>query len=78
MQIRSREIMNEDEISNYLDYWMENEPFFNGILSNTECVVEDVEHYNDRGYPRSAISLNKNLVLLFPPYQTGFDYDSAK
>jgi len=70
--------MDDDQISNYLDYWMDNDPFFNGILSNKEYEVEGVEHYNDKGYPRSAVSLNENLVLLFPPYQTGFDYNSAK
>ena len=37
-------------------------------------MVEDVEHHSDRGFPRTAVSLNENLVLLFPPYQTGFDY----
>ena len=66
--------MKDDEISNYLDYWMDNDPFFSDILSNNEYFVEDVEHYNDRGIPRSAISLNQNLVLLFPPFQTGFEY----
>lgn len=70
--------MNEGEITKYLDYWMDNEPSFSEILSNNEYMVEDVEHYSDRGIPRTAISLNQNLVLLFPPFQTGFDYSSAK
>lgn len=68
--------MDETEISKYLDYWMEKDQNFNDILSNNEYFVEDVEHYSDRGYPRSAVSLSQNLVLLFPPYQTGFDYNS--
>jgi hypothetical protein len=66
--------MNETQITDYLDYWMEKDQNFSQILSNNEYYVEDVEHYDDSGYPRSAISLNKNLTLLFPPYQTGFDY----
>ena len=66
--------MKDDEISKYLDYWMENDPFFSNMLGDKECMVEDVEHYSDRGIPRTAISLNQNLVLLFPPYQTGIDY----
>ena len=68
--------MNDDQISSYLEYWMDNEPSFSDILSNKEYIVEDVEHYSDRGIPRTAVSLNQNLVLLFPPYQTGFDYNS--
>ena len=66
--------MDDGEISNYLDYWMENDPFFSQTLGNNNNIVEDVEHYSDRGIPRTAVSLNENLVLLFPPYQTGFDY----
>ena len=66
--------MKDNEISKYLDYWMENDPFFSNMLGDEECMVEDVEHYSDRGIPRTAVSLNENLVLLFPPYQTGFDY----
>jgi hypothetical protein len=66
--------MNDDQISNYLDYWMDKDPFFNDILSNKEVEVMGVEYYNHKGYPRSAVSLNQDLVLLFPPYQTGFDY----
>lgn len=66
--------MNDDDISSYLDYWMESDPFFSRTLGNNNCAVEDVEHYSDRGIPRTAVSLNQNLVLLFPPYQTGFDY----
>ena len=68
--------MNDDQISNYLDYWMDNDPFFSNILSNKEYEVEDVEYYSDRGVPRTAVSLNQNLTLLFPPYQTGFDYSA--
>jgi len=66
--------MNDGEISNYLDYWMDKDSNFNTILSNKEYEVEGVEHYSDRGVPRTAVSLNQNLVLLFPPFQTGFDY----
>ena len=66
--------MDDNDTNNYLEYWMENDPFFSSTLGNSNNVVEGVEHYNHRGYPRSAISLNQNLVLLFPPYQTGFDY----
>jgi hypothetical protein len=70
--------MNEGEISNYLDYWMDNDPFFSDILSNKEYEVEGVEHYNDKGYPRSAVSLNQNLTLLFPPFDPKFDYKNSK
>ena len=73
-----RQIMKDTDIDSYLNYWMDNEPNFNDILSNKDYEVEDVEHYNDRGVPRTAISLNQNLTLLFPPYQTGFDYSSIK
>ena len=66
--------MDDNEISNYLDYWMESDPFFSQTLGNNSNIVEDVEHYSDRGIPRTAVSLNQNLVLLFAPYQTGFDY----
>jgi len=66
--------MDDGEISNYLDYWMDNDPFFSQTLGNNNVIIEDVEHYSDRGIPRTAVSLNENLVLLFPPYQTGFDY----
>lgn len=66
--------MNDGEISNYLDYWMESDPFFSQTLGNNNNMVEGVEHYSDRGIPRTAVSLNQNLVLLFPPFQTGIDY----
>jgi len=66
--------MKDDEISKYLDYWMESDPFFSRTLGNDNNIVEGVEHYSDRGFPRTSVSLNENLVLLFPPYQTGFDY----
>ena len=66
--------MDDGEISNYLDYWMDNDPFFSQTLGNNNVIIEDVEHYSDRGIPRTAVSLNENLVLLCPPYQTGFDY----
>ena len=66
--------MKDDEISKYLDYWMDNDPFFSKTLGNNNNIVEDVEHHSDRGFPRTSVSLNENLVLLFPPYQTGFDY----
>jgi hypothetical protein len=66
--------MKDDEISKYLDYWMDSDPFFSNMLGDEECVVEGVEHHSDRGFPRTSVSLNENLVLLFPPYQTGFDY----
>ena len=68
--------MDDDQISNYLDYWMDNDPFFNEILSNNEVEVQGVEYYNDKGYPRSAVNLDENLILLFPPYQTGFNYSN--
>ena len=68
--------MDDDQISNYLDYWMDKDPFFNEILSNNEVEVQGVEYYNDKGYPRSAVNLDENLILLFPPYQTGFDYSN--
>ena len=67
--------MDDNQISNYLDYWMDNDPFFSQTLGNNNVMVEGVEHYSDRGIPRTAISLNQNLVLLFPPYQTGIDYN---
>ena len=66
--------MKDEEISKYLDYWMDHDPFFSNILGDEECVVEGVEHHSDRGFPRTSVSLNENLVLLFPPYQTGLDY----
>lgn len=66
--------MDDGEISNYLDYWMESDPFFSQTLGNNNNMVEGVEHYSDRGIPRTAVSLNQNLVLLFPPFQTGIDY----
>ena len=66
--------MDDNDTNNYLEYWMENDPFFSQTLGNNNNIVEDVEHYSDRGIPRTAVSLNENLVLLFPPYQTGFDY----
>ncbi len=66
--------MKESEISAYIEYWMEGDESFSAILSEPNNIVEDVEYYNDRGYPRASISLNENLFLLFPPFQTGFDY----
>ena len=65
--------MDDNDTNNYLEYWMENDPFFSQTLGNNN-IVEGVEHYSDRGVPRTAVSLNENLVLLFPPYQTGIDY----
>jgi len=66
--------MDDNDTNNYLEYWMENDPFFSQTLGNNNNIVEGVEHYSDRGVPRTAVNLNENLVLLFPPYQTGFDY----
>ena len=66
--------MDDDEISNYLEYWMDGEPTFSSILGDSKNIVEDVEHHNDNGLPRTSIFLNDGLVLLFPPFQTGFDY----
>jgi hypothetical protein len=66
--------MKDNEINKYLDYWMEKDANFDEITSNNEYNVEGVEHYDDSGFLRTAISLSQNLVLLFPPYQTGFDY----
>jgi len=66
--------MKEREISEYLEYWMEMDEGFSAILSEPNNIVEDVDYYDSSGYPRASISLNKNLFLLFPPYQTGFDY----
>lgn len=66
--------MKEREISNYIEYWMEGDEGFSAILSDVNNEVEDVEHYNHNGFPRSAVYMDKNLVLLFPPFQTGFDY----
>lgn len=70
--------MNDDQISEYLDYWMENEPSFHAILSSNDYAVVDVEHYSDRGIPRTAVSLDQNLILLFPPFNPKFDYKNAK
>jgi|TARA_B100001094_G_C18142667_1_gene778806 hypothetical protein len=66
--------MKEREISDYIEYWMEGDEGFSAILSDVNNAVEDVEHYNHNGFPRSAVYMDKNLVLLFPPFQTGFDY----
>ena len=66
--------MNEGEISNYLEYWMDKDKGFSDILNSAEYVVEDVEHHDHEGFPRSAVILNHNLVLLFPPFQVGFNY----
>ena len=66
--------MKEREISNYIEYWMEGDEGFSAILSDVNNAVEDVEHYNHHGFPRRAVYMDKNLVLLFPPFQTGFDY----
>ena len=66
--------MKTSEISAYLEYWMEGDTGFSAILSDPNNVVEDVEYYNDAGYPRATINLNENFFLLFPPFQTGFDY----
>ena len=66
--------MDDNDTNNYLEYWMENDPFFSQTLGNNNNIVEGVEHYSDRGVPRTAVNLNENLVLLFPPYQTGIDY----
>lgn len=66
--------MKEREISDYLEYWMEGDAGFSAILSDPNNVVEDVEYYDSSGFPRASINLNQNLFLLFPPFQTGFDY----
>jgi len=66
--------MNDNEISNYLDYWMAQDRGFSDMLDDEEYAVTDVEHYSDRGIPRTAVSLNQDLVLLFPPFEKGFDY----
>jgi len=66
--------MESGEISDYLEYWMEGDEGFSAILSDPNNLVEDVEYYNHDGFPRAAINLSQNLFLLFPPFQTGFDY----
>jgi hypothetical protein len=66
--------MKESEINNYLEYWMEADAGFNAILSDPNNIVEDLDYDDDLGIPRAIIYLNKNLSLLFPPFQTGFDY----
>ena len=66
--------MKSSEISDYLDYWMEGDESFSAILGDPNNLVEDVEYYNHLGFPRAVINLNQNFFLLFPPFQTGFDY----
>lgn len=63
------------DLEDYMDYWMVKDSSFSNIMSKNFYYVEDVEHYNDRGSPRTAISLSQNLVILFPPYQKDFDYN---
>jgi hypothetical protein len=64
----------EVKMGAYLEYWMENEPSFSAILSNKDNMVEDVEFYEDRGYPRACVIMDKDLLLLFPPFSENIDY----
>jgi hypothetical protein len=66
--------MKESEISDYLEYWMEGDSSFNAILSDSNNAVEDVEYHESFGVPRAVVYMDKNLFLLFPPFQTGFNY----
>ena len=66
--------MTEDQISEYIDYWMEGDKNFSGILGNGNEFVEEVEHYNDNDMPRVCVFMDTNLILLFPPFQEGFNY----
>jgi hypothetical protein len=61
--------MDDEEISNYLDHWMDNDAGFNAILTNKETSVVDVEYYEDRGAPRACVVLDDDLLLLFPPFK---------
>ena len=70
--------MNDDNMGKYIDYWMGEDINFSSILDDTNNIVEDVEHLDDQGVPRTSVYLNKGLVLLFPPYQTGFNYNQIR
>ena len=63
------------DVEDYMDYWMVKDSNFSNIFDGNLYYVKDVEHYNDRGSPRTVISLSQNLVILFPPYQQDFDYN---
>ena len=67
--------MDEGEITNYIDYWMESDANFSSILGDPNNIVEDVEHIDYGGVPRTSVFMNhSSLILLFPPFQTGIDY----
>jgi hypothetical protein len=65
----------EGKMGEYLEYWMESEPNFSAILSNKDNMVEDVEFYEDGGYPRACVVMDKDLLLLFPPFSENINYE---
>jgi hypothetical protein len=47
-------------------------------LSDPNELVGEVEHYNDNDMPRVCVFMNTNLILLFPPFQIGFNYSEIE
>jgi hypothetical protein len=70
--------MTEDQISEYIEYWMEGDKNFSKVLSDPNELVDEVEHYNDNDMPRVCVFMNTNLILLFPPFQIGFNYSEIE
>lgn len=66
--------MKDSEISDYLNYWMDGDSNFSAILGDPANRVEDVEYLESNGLPRAVLYMDKNLFLLFPPFEIGFDY----
>jgi len=62
------------QISAYMDYWMDGDDGFSGMLDDEGRVVAGVDYYGD-AFPRAVITFNDNIILLFPAFDPEFKYE---
>ena len=66
--------MNKGEpLTDYMNYWMDEDEGFIAILDDDSRVVESVDYYGE-AFPRAVITFSDNIILLFPEFNPNFKY----
>ena len=66
--------MNKGEpLTDYMNYWMDQDEGFSAILDDDSRVVESVDYYGE-AFPRAVITFDDNTILLFPEFNPNFKY----
>ena len=60
-------------ITDYMDYWMDQDKGFSDLLEDENRIVESVDYYGE-AYPRAVITFDDNTILLFPEFNPKFKY----